>query len=252
MSLKRLMMFWACAGAFAALGLIPYLMALHPEQLARIPVSPAVFVLAQFAQWFVLLILLTWAGLRLGRANGLGSPIACSLLYRRHAPESPLPRRTLTIAAFAGGLTGAALLVLDRAFQPFMPATTLPVPAATGPWTRFIACFYGGITEELICRLFLMTLLVWLCRRLVARTDAPPRPWMAWTGVIGAAILFGLAHLPATAAVWPLTTLVVARTLLLNGAGGIVFGWLYWRRGLEHAMLAHFAADIVLHVAGGA
>jgi hypothetical protein len=27
---------------------------------------------------------------------------------------------------------------------------------------------------------------------------------------------------------------------------------LYWRRGLEHAMCAHFCADIVVHVLGGA
>ena len=37
-------------------------------------------------------------------------------------------------------------------------------------------------------------------------------------------------------------------TLLLNGVAGVAFGWLYWKRGLEMAMLAHFSADIVLHV----
>jgi membrane protease YdiL (CAAX protease family) len=35
---------------------------------------------------------------------------------------------------------------------------------------------------------------------------------------------------------------------LLNGIGGVVFGWLYWKKGLESAMIAHFSADIVLHV----
>jgi hypothetical protein len=34
----------------------------------------------------------------------------------------------------------------------------------------------------------------------------------------------------------------------LNGLGGLAFGWLYWKRGLESAMMAHFSADIVLHV----
>ncbi len=29
---------------------------------------------------------------------------------------------------------------------------------------------------------------------------------------------------------------------------GIIAGWLYWTRGLESAMISHFAADIVLHV----
>lgn len=27
-----------------------------------------------------------------------------------------------------------------------------------------------------------------------------------------------------------------------------VFGWLYWKKGLESAMIAHFSADIIIHV----
>ena len=54
---------------------------------------------------------------------------------------------------------------------------------------------------------------------------------------------------PKMAAVLPLTALVVARALVLNGLGGIIFGWLYWKRGLLAAMLAHFSTDVVLHVA---
>ncbi|MCA9910883.1 MAG: CPBP family intramembrane metalloprotease, partial [Anaerolineae bacterium] len=34
--------------------------------------------------------------------------------------------------------------------------------------------------------------------------------------------------------------------LVLNGVGGVVFGWLYWRYGLEWAMIAHFAADMII------
>ncbi len=63
-----------------------------------------------------------------------------------------------------------------------------------------------------------------------------------------AALAFGAAHLPAAANLWPLDGAVVARTLLLNGIAGLVFGWFYVRHGLESAMVSHFAADIVLHV----
>ena len=56
------------------------------------------------------------------------------------------------------------------------------------------------------------------------------------------------AVLGARAKLWGLDTVVVLRTLLLNGIAGVVFGWLYWKRGLEMAMLSHFSADIVLHV----
>ena len=42
---------------------------------------------------------------------------------------------------------------------------------------------------------------------------------------------------------------MVARTVMLNGLAGLGFGWLYWRQGFESAVLAHFCADLVLHVA---
>ena len=46
-----------------------------------------------------------------------------------------------------------------------------------------------------------------------------------------------------------LTPLYVVRSLVLNGVG-ILHGWLYWQRGLESAMLAHFSTDIAVHVIG--
>jgi len=58
----------------------------------------------------------------------------------------------------------------------------------------------------------------------------------------------GAGYLPTTAVLLPLTPLVIARALLLNGIGGMIFGWLYWKRGLLAAMMAHFSTDIVLHV----
>ena len=63
------------------------------------------------------------------------------------------------------------------------------------------------------------------------------------------ALAFGAGHLPAAAQVWPLDAVVVSRTLLLNGIAGLVFGGFYVRHGLESAIVAHFSADLVLHVA---
>ncbi|PKL71234.1 MAG: CPBP family intramembrane metalloprotease, partial [Methanobacteriales archaeon HGW-Methanobacteriales-2] len=45
-----------------------------------------------------------------------------------------------------------------------------------------------------------------------------------------------------------ITPMVIARAIVLNGIGAIIFGWLYWKKGLESAMISHFSADIVLHV----
>jgi hypothetical protein len=35
---------------------------------------------------------------------------------------------------------------------------------------------------------------------------------------------------------------------VLNGLIGITFGYLYFKHGMEAAMLSHFTADIILHV----
>lgn len=150
----------------------------------------------------------------------------------------------------AGCLTGLALLVLAALTASAMPAAASASVPDIALWKRLAAALYGGVAEELICRLFLMSLLVWLARRFMA-SDAPLGSKTAWIGIIGASLLFGFGHLPAAAAQWPLTTTVVVRTVVLNAAGGIMFGWLYWRRGMAHAMLAHFLADLVLHGIGG-
>ncbi len=66
-------------------------------------------------------------------------------------------------------------------------------------------------------------------------------------GLLGVlALLFGVGHLGAVSAVAPLTAAVVARTVALNALAGVAFGWLFWRRSLEAAMLAHMAGHVVL------
>ena len=37
----------------------------------------------------------------------------------------------------------------------------------------------------------------------------------------------------------------MAFVLLDNGVAGVVFGWLYWRRGLIAAMVCHGSADVI-------
>ncbi len=74
-----------------------------------------------------------------------------------------------------------------------------------------------------------------------------------WTANLIVAIIFGLGHLPAASIMMlPITPVVVTAALVLNGIAALVFGYLYWKKGLEAAMVAHFSADIVVHVFGPA
>lgn len=97
-------------------------------------------------------------------------------------------------------------------------------------------------------RLGLFSLLAWLLAKIIHTPEGLPTAGVLWGVNFTVAVLFGLGHLPATAALVPLTPLMIIRALLLNGLAGLVYGYLYWKYGLEAAMLAHFTSDIVLHV----
>ena len=239
----RLASLLGLAGAIATVLLFPYLLAIMPDAFAHLPIPLPAVIALQALQAFLLLTLLAFVGLRVAPATGLSLPWLRAMLGRQPLP--PFPWR---LAAIAGVGAGLAVVALAPLFAPFMPPMAHPptAGAAGSALAGLLASFYGAIGEELELRLFLMTLLVWLYCALGKRR---PTDGVYWAGIVIAALLFGAGHLPAAAHVWPLDAVVVARTIALNALAGIVFGWRYWRRGLEVAMAAHFCADLVLHVA---
>ena len=71
---------------------------------------------------------------------------------------------------------------------------------------------------------------------------------MFWTANFLFALGFGAAHLPTAASLGlPMNALVITSNLVLNGIGGLAFGWLFWTFGLESAMLAHFFSDVIVY-----
>lgn len=240
----KLALVYGILAAIAVALLFPYLLATMPQVLAKARIPLPALVLVQSLQGFVLLGLLAFAGLRMGHALGLESPWLRALVFRR-------PRASQAWwQAIALGLFAAVVMMgLAPLFDAQMPTPLHPLPSTSAndaSWAGFLASFYGGISEELQLRLFLMTLIVWTFAKLAKRA---PSPAVFWSAIVIAALLFGAGHLPAAAAIWPLDTVVIARTIVLNGLGGLVFGWLYWKRGFESAMLGHFSADLILHVA---
>ena len=103
----------------------------------------------------------------------------------------------------------------------------------------------GGITEEVMLRLFFMSLLVWIISRLFCRDKAPIPAAVFVIANILSALMFAAGHLPATAAMTTLTPLILFRCLLLNGGIGLCFGFLYRKYGITYAMLAHGLAHLI-------
>ncbi|WP_013320197.1 CPBP family intramembrane glutamic endopeptidase [Gloeothece verrucosa] len=113
-----------------------------------------------------------------------------------------------------------------------------------------LGVFYGGLTEELLLRWGLMTLLAWGLWRLTGGKDTP-NSWVMGLAIAISSIVFGLGHLPALSVQLPLTLPIIFRTVVLNAIGGVIFGWLYWKRSLEVAMIAHASSHIGLAVLQG-
>ena len=115
-----------------------------------------------------------------------------------------------------------------------------------------VRLLYGGITEELLMRWGLMTFLVWLLWRVIARRSVAPGRTLIWTAIAASAILFGLGHLPMVmASLGPLPLGLAAYVVTANATFGVVAGLLFWRWGLEAAMLAHVTAHLFAAAVAG-
>lgn len=239
----RLAAWLGLASGLATAALFPYLQLIMPGAFAKLPMSLPVVIALQSLQATLLLGLLAFCGLRMGHSLGLGAPWLRALVIGRERPRQPW-----LLAVAVGAAVALAIVAIDPLFAPYMPTPLRPLPeVAPGghALAGFLASFYGGISEEILLRLFFVSLIAWGFWRLAGGRLAR---WHLVAAVIIAALAFGAGHLPAAAQVWPLDAVVVSRTLLLNALAGLAFGWLYCRHGLESAMLSHFAADIVLHV----
>lgn len=150
---------------------------------------------------------------------------------------------TIVLFGFVGGIIAGILIVLIGAvYAPLLPEEFLKLEEniQTSLAVRFL---YGGITEEILMRFGLMTFFVWLLSKIFNSLDAK----IYWSGILIAALLFAAGHLPVVfQAVGSPSLLLLSYIMLGNSIGGIIFGWLYWKRGLESAFIAHIFAHVVM------
>jgi hypothetical protein len=244
--------FWLLllASAIGVAGLLPYVMALFQKLLsgASLPMPLPALITVQIMQNIMLFAGFISLGLLLAPKAGIEMPVLQRWLYGR---ATPLPKNAARIPLLAGVAVAALLLVIFYAFfLPRIPEWPIGLEAAMPIWKRFLACFYGAINEEIVMRLFALSLSLWLLRK-ITRAQAPQAsPVIFWIANLIIAGLFAAGHVPAAKIFLPLTPLVWAAVFALNGGASLAFGYLCWKRGLEAAMLAHFSADFTLHVIG--
>jgi membrane protease YdiL (CAAX protease family) len=247
----RLLWFLLIASLVSAAVSLPFVFEVFRpliENSPPIPIPIFLLVIVGVAQNFLLFGVIIGVGLLLARKIGLGAPLLESWLYRRRSPIKV--RDSFTPGAIVGIAVGIVLVMIILSVSPHMPGLPFVRAAQIPVWKRLLACFYGGVAEEVLTRLFLLSLLAWLGLRFFQKQQLHLSSAIFWIANIIVAVVFGLGHLPAASRVMQITPEVVLVALLLNGIAAIPFGWLYWKRGLESAMIAHFCADFVLWVVG--
>jgi hypothetical protein len=204
--------------------------------------------------WLLLLGSTIQTGLILAVAVLIGVFLAPQVGLRAPAAQAAVNRQSLMAAlrpqirpGIVGGIAGGVgISVVAFLFLPLLPLEF--IEAARRLSLPFSArLLYGGVSEEIIMRWGFMTLLVWLPYRVFKKCQGDPPSSYFVVAITVSAIVFGLGHLPLASLLSPVVTLpLVIYIIMANALFGLVAGYLYWRRGLEAAMIAHMVAHVVM------
>lgn len=158
-------------------------------------------------------------------------------------------KQSILLGIGIGSAVGILLALDPFTFGKFIPelSNTVAKECLT-PLYLATGIFYGGVVEEIMLRLFMMSLIAYILWKVFAKgaTKENIPTWVFVVANIVAALLFAAGHIPATISLFgELTPLLLIRCFLLNGLGGIGFGYVYRKEGIYYSMVAHAFAHIV-------
>lgn len=217
--------------AFSTENLPPEVLAMFsPEQLRYLSlVNPA-----------VLTLLAVIIGSLLLEKSGLRLPFLESLV-RGKAEWSLLPQQ-LKWGIPLGLLTGTFMFFFAAWFERMLPDEFAMLASDFKP-SICMKLLYGGITEEIMLRFGLMTATVCLFRLIFKNHN----PTVYWISILLTAFLFGAGHLGVVFRTFDIpSTGMISYVVLGNSIGGIVLGWLYWKKGLESSIFGHISMHLAM------
>jgi hypothetical protein len=170
--------------------------------------------------------------LAMSNRTGLGAPLL----------EGRLPKKDLPNWLRSGLALTVLMLIVGF---PLSLIANMNADAATYPfgWELLGTSFKAGVVEEILSRLFLVSLFVWLGGLFKRDAEGRPTRGVYWAAIFIAGLLFGWMHVDANLSNPAATFEGCALIMVLSSGLGICFGWLFWKLGLEWAMFTHFAYD---------
>jgi len=154
----------------------------------------------------------------------------------------PALKKTLALSFLFGILFSLDYWTFGAAIPEIQEGTA----ATLHPIVLVSSVLYGGIVEEVMLRLFMMSLIALVLWKVFFRKSETAPIGVIIAANIIASVLFAAGHLPATVMVFgELTPLILFRCFLLNGGFGLLFGWLYRKYGIQYSMLSHATLHII-------
>jgi membrane protease YdiL (CAAX protease family) len=196
----------------------------------NIPVEP----LRLWILWTIVSVPIIGLALYLGARIGLGAPLLEGYLER--GKRRNWARQVIAISVLVAVAATPFILLLNQDVDP---------EGYPAPWKFILASVDAGVQEEVFSRLLLVTGLAWLGSLIWREPDGRPTRTIIWIAILISGILFGWAHVDDKLSIPGVSTSGLVALIVVNSIFGIIFGWLYWKLGIECAILAHFTLDAV-------
>jgi hypothetical protein len=215
-----------------------------------LPIPMAMIRLLSVVQPGVLVGIAAFVGAVLAPKLGLSAP-ACQALAEKR-PFFAALRPQILPGVIGGAIAAPSMIGCWLLWKPLLaPSFTQKVTEFSHmlpPATRLL---YGGITEEVLLRWGFMTFLVWLVWKLFQKEKGIPRPGYVVAAIFLSAVVFGAGHLPiATSLNGSPNLALISYVIVANSIFGIIAGFLYWKKGLESAIIAHMLTHVGFLLSG--
>lgn len=202
-----------------------------------------------FVNTALLLAALIGLGAVAAREVGLHSVLA------PRVPRGLLPKDHAFHWVQAAVLVGTGLAIAQALFElwfwravPGGQGSLLRQAAQMSAASPLSAQLLHAVNDELMLRWGLMSGLLWVLALVFRQHPGRPKALLAWAAILGVSAFSVGGQLPSLFHVMATDPagIILIRTAIASAVAGIFYGWLYWKHGLEAAILAHVTTQACL------
>ncbi len=188
--------------------------------------------------YLVIILVITISGLILTYKNGFIEPLYSGII----TVADKKYYSTLIFSAITGIILALIVILNDFLFFGGQIFDKLKSLSGSSIMDRLKTIYVASVGEEILFRLFILSLILFILSKLFKNLISLNK----WLAIIISGLLFGLAHYSQISGNESILNII--RTIILNGIGGVVFGWLFYYKGIIASMIAHILADFIIYM----